>query len=233
MKYNKEIVDKMLAAVFPLPAKFGVYSTDDPKFHQCQGFSDSARLNRVLSEIDPQVVINYGMTKMVIIAPSLGEVVIKIPFNGFYSFEEGTRFWYRLPYGSYSYCMSEYKKFCKLKHLNLKGFLAKTIFYEERDGVCIFLQERVNPRDEMIKAPHYSFESQEIVEKWQKMNTFPILDAEWTAACIDKYGKFKTEKFLYYCMDFDNDLIEDWRDENIGYRNNGTPVILDYANFLF
>ena len=58
------------------------------------------------------------------------------------------------------------------------------------------------------------------------------MDTNWIANCIDKYGQSKVERFLNYCENIDPDLLEDVHSGNYGYREDGTPAILDFSNFL-
>ena len=57
------------------------------------------------------------------------------------------------------------------------------------------------------------------------------MNTEWIAICLDKYGKSKVERFLYYCENIDLDILDDIHNGNYGYRTNGTPCIIDYSGY--
>jgi len=217
------LIDKILNAVFPLPEQFGTEDLDE----EPTIFSE---IRKKLKKIDRFTYLTYGVSKMVILSPKLS-VAIKIPFNGFYGYNyDADDFdWYpfQAAEGSDSsdYCLTEYEKYQELKKVNLGCFVAETLFYKTIDNINIFIQERVIPckEDEFSRTP-----SRRSLEIAKKLNFHRII---WTAMCVDKYGEEKTKKFLNYCRTTDRSILADLHDGNIGYREDGTPVILDYSNF--
>lgn len=236
MTFNHKLVNDFLEAIFPLPDEFGVVVFDD-------GGSPEEPINflsieRAVFDVDPYAKVYFGISKLVITSPNLDNIVIKIPFNGTFSEDEdtGELIWDEFRWANSSdssdYCLAEYEKFKKLKTYGLDCFVAKTLFYKTIDGVRIFIQEAVTPDLDFCsfeKIPS-SQKSRTLAKQWQSEDKFSM-DFEWIARCIDVYGESKVKRFLSYCENIDLDILEDMHDGNYGYRDNLTPVILDYSNF--
>lgn len=233
MVFNHRKIDEILDALFPLPEHFGV-NTDNELI-------DLDLIKEAICDVDPYAFISFGVSKLVIISDEIGDVVIKIPFKGFiedsYYDEEKEEYvdlWYNFSCAAGSdpgdYCLAEYEKFRELYKHQLDCFVAKTIYYQERDGIRIFIQEKVTPEDDLWDTPQASQASKNIAKKWYEEG-FWKQDKEWIANCIDKYGQEKVKQFLNYCTDIDPDILADIHPGNYGYRSDNTPVILDYSNY--
>lgn len=229
MNFNYQLVDKILNAILPLPENFGIDELyDEP--------NDLLLFKNKLHEVDKKAIIFFGLTKMVISSPQLNGVVIKIPFNGRYVSYDEKPYWMPFKWADASdcsdYCLAEWEKYNKLKKYRLNCFVAKTFYYKQIMGVRIFIQEQVIPLDEFYKIPIIpSKNSQKLAKQWWRESKIDV-DPDWMANCLDLYGQAKVKKFLHYCEDIDPDILEDVHSGNIGYRTNGTPVILDYSNYL-
>ena len=79
MFVKAEVVDSFLKAISPLPPCLGSFD----KVDTIVGLDEM--LFR-LREIDSSAEIKFGVSKMAILANSLGNVVIKIPFKGTYDY---------------------------------------------------------------------------------------------------------------------------------------------------
>lgn len=244
MNINYTLVDEILDAIFPLPEKFGIGGgmeyIEDIAFH-LQGY------------ISEDIKVYHGVSKMVIVSDNLGDVVIKVPFNGQYSCgclsgpcrhsskwigksENGIpiEFDYFCGAGGSDksdYCLAEYEKYQDLEDVDLSIFVAETLFYKVKDGVRIFLQERVNPVEDSIATPRPSEKSIKAAKRYNSDSAYVYMDCNWIANCIENYGEEITEKFLSYATDIDEDILGDMHDGNFGYRDDGTPVLLDFCDF--
>ncbi len=230
MDFNYQLVDKILNAILPLPENFGIDELyDEP--------NDLLLFKNKLHEVDKEAIIFFGLTKMVISSPQFNGVVIKIPFNGRYGLDDNEKpYWIPFKWADASdrsdYCLAEWEKYNKLKKYRLNCFVAKTLYYKQIMGVRIFIQEQVTPLDEFYKIPIIpSKNSQKLANQWWRERKIDI-NPNWMANCLDLYGQAKVKKFLNYCENIDPDILEDAHSGNIGYRTNGTPVILDYSNYL-
>lgn len=232
MTFNHRLVDEFLEAIFPLPEQFGVIISDDDETTEPIDYS---LIQEVVWDVDPDASVYFGMSKLVIVAPSLNGVVIKIPFNGrYYEDCEGELHWVPFEWATGSdksdYCLTEYEKYNRLKTYGLNCFVAKTIFYGIRCGVRVFIQEEVTSQNDLYQTRRPSEKSSNLANKWYDEGKFYI-EPEWIANCLDKYGESKVERFLYYCSNIDPDILEDMHDGNFGYRPNELPVLLDYSNY--
>lgn len=241
MVFNQKLVDDFLDAIFPLPEEFGIVSMAEEGEEDYPVNFDALR--QEIFDVDSSARVDWGMSKLVISSPNLNNIVIKIPFNGYYmqlvdeSKEDPTYFheWCEFEFATGSdcsdYCLSEYEKYQRLAVYSLDCFVAKTMFYKTIDGIRIFLQEEVIPFSDSADEYPASLMSKKIANKWHKDREFSGIDPDWIANCIDIYGISKVKRFLFYCKNIDLDILEDMHDSNFGYRKNSTPVILDYSNF--
>jgi len=231
MVFNYNLVNKILEAIFPLPEEFGVVENE---INEPVHFST---IQQAVFDVDPTARVCHGASKLVIVSSKLGDVVIKIPFNGYYteSKDAGELIWTYF-YGAdgqdeSDYCLAEYEKFQQLKTYGLNCFVAKTLLYKKINNFRVFLQEYVVPKEDIYYNGYCpSPKSQKIAEEWYKQKMFDI-DSQWIANCLDKYGESKVKKFLFYCNNIDPDILADTHSGNYGYRENNTPCILDYSNF--
>ena len=237
MVFNHELVDNILNVIFPLPENFGIilYANE----YEEDEYLEEIKHN--VKKIDPTIFIEYGMSKMVIMSPKLENIVIKIPFNGYFmeekdlNTEERKKVWepfYFAPCSNSSdYCLAEFEKFDKLKTYDLECFVANTIYYKNIFNTNVFIQEQITPINYSEKTYKPSKNSRDIAERWHEEEK-TYMDTDWIANCIDKYGQSKVEKFLNYCSNMDPDILEDMHCGNYGYREDGTPALLDFSNYL-
>ena len=235
MEFNNEVIDEILNSIFPLPDDFGMVIHTN---HDDDAPCNIGLLEELLYDIDPAVEIRFGVTKLVIYSPRVGEnVVLKIPFNGYFEEieDEEEPFWHPFEWAPASdrtdYCLAEYEKYKNLKSKRLSCFVAKTFLYKVVNGIRVFVQEYAVPGADMYNGHSASFKSQTLAKDWREKYGFNI-DSEWIANCIDKYGVSIVKRFLTYCDKEDPDLLEDGHSGNYGYRDNGTPCLIDYSNFI-
>lgn len=241
MNINFENINKVLDAIFPLPPEFGVEDS-------CNGSSEEPALAEIEHKIfkaDPQAFIRHGISKLVLISPNFGNVVIKISFKGtrceryFLSDSENeeTYYEYYTEFTEFSgaserdssdYCLLEYEIYNTLKHYSFNCFAVKTIFYKIIEGTRIFLQEMACPEEDCDESFDISEKSEKTALRWRH-ECFTFMDTNWIAACIDKYGERKTKKFLEFAEK--NNLLYDMHDGNYGYRKGGYPVLIDFSDY--
>lgn len=254
MNFDRNVVDKMINTLPPILGEtpFGLLYDEDeggPQYPIC--FDE---IQEQILDIDGETEFKYGISKLVIIAPSLKNTVIKIPFKGFYDkyeddgynkhkdivyFDENL---YEYDFSAFEnartkdrtdYCAVEYEKYQKLKDLNFEIFVAETAFYTTlSNGIKIYIQEKAYSSED---DPNWSSRkstqrSHNLARHWSEDEGITI-NTEWVGLCIDKYGEEITKKFLDYCNYKDPIIISDCHCGNIGYRMDGTPLIIDYSGF--
>lgn len=237
MVFNHNAINRILDAIFPLPDQFGVVLYND----EPMSLINEDEIRESVYVADNTATVTYGMSKLVITSENIGNVVIKIPFNGSYvqyineDDEEESLEWepfYWAPGSDRTdYCLAEYEKFKELKSYGLNCFVAKTLLYKVCGGIRVFIQERVTSLEDSWEDHSASQKSQDLARQWRRERRCPM-DTEWVANCLDKYKQSKVERFLSYCENIDLDILEDMHQGNYGYRDNETPVLLDFSNFL-
>lgn len=226
MTLNKEIIDNIIDAIFPLPEEFGLTYTNGES-----DFDEEYIIYNKVKKIVPSSFINFGATKCVIVS-SEWDFVIKIPFHGAFKDDSYYSGLYWQPFEECpDYCLAEYHKYLNLKKEHLNCFVAKTFLYKKIGDYNIFIQEHIDSLDDLYDedTPCPSQKSLKIAKLIKVRCPF---DAEWVANCIDIYGENKVKAFLNYCNMIDPDIYMDMHRANYGYRKNGTPAILDYSNYL-
>lgn len=256
MNVNREVVDKMIQTIPPIlgDSPFGLLMDDDgPHDPICFDEIQEAILN-----IDGSAEIKWGMSKLVIIAPSLKDIVIKIPFDGIYDFHYDDVYYqkkksehtYYDEHGEWDfhkfnsvkskdkknktdYCAVEVEKYQDLFAIDLDIFVAETYLYDTMsNGIRVYIQEKAfsSEDDPEWSTRRSSANSGATARKWIDEESIP-LESNWIGLCIDKYGEERTKEFLDYCNYKDPTLISDTHCGNIGYRMDGSPLIIDYSGF--
>lgn len=266
MKYNRDVAMRIFAVLEEyLPEDFGKVQDDD----------FIANMNKIedrIWAIDHTVKFYSGVSKMAIVAESLGKVAIKVPFNGCYEYsdaywdflhdylcsneydyaddedeeegdddEEGWDFDRKYYFekfcgggGEYNddYCAEEYAVYKELKALGYKKFVAETELLGGIDGRYILVQEFVTPMNDYRKKIVNSQRSIEASKRIRKdYSSANNVDDDWVAACIEHYGEELSEKFFNYTEEDGYSILADAHWGNYGYREDGSPCVLDFSDY--
>lgn len=170
-----------------------------------------------------------GATKGVLIFKDLG-FVIKIPF--IYCDEEemrgageGVRGW--------DYCSQEAARYEQARKDGLEDIFLETAFLTEVNNHPIYIQPYANIlsslSEDKYNNDHRSSTHQDrnIICNINETESYWHINSNWEADLYVQYGIEKFKKFKEYIT---NNLIEDLRDDNIGYVGK-FPVLTDYAGF--
>lgn len=179
-----------------------------------------------------------GASKYVILLPNYN-YVIKIPFNGtgatYYDDEtdreeiEFVRFDGATLSNGWDYCAVEATIYEYAELEKVEKYLARTAFWKKSKlGYSFYLQEKVNSyNDEEI-----SENSRKIAETYagysNAYGTCPLYDEEWIGHFLDWYGEDEYRKLANFLISED---VDDLHCGNLGYRENGAPVIFDYSGY--
>lgn len=253
MNFDKEVIDKMINIFPPILGDdpFGLLMNEDGPLEPI--YFDL--IQKEICKIDKDAELKFGMSKLVIIAPSLIDVVIKIPFKGFYDaycddydfhnsdivYFDKDDYEYDFSYFSYArskkdhsnYCQAEYEIYKKLKERDLDIFVAETQFYTTlSNGMPIYIQERAySEEDDTSWINKKSSQHSKNLARQLSEDREIAVNQEWIGICIDRYGEKKTEQFLDYCAYKEPMILSDSHTGNIGYREDGSPLIIDYSGF--
>ena len=203
----------------------------------------------VYSIFDEPVELRYGASKVVIMSREW-DYVLKIPFNGAYTFLEAEYNEYCDNHDSepkmkdyitfekycgadsedgWDYCDAENNKYDKAEEAKVNQYFAKTEFLcFTNGGYPVYIQEKCRYR---ISEDKSTDKSRNIASSRQaEYKDGGISSVLWIASFIDFYGEAEFEKLRIF-LDSDEDLNGDLHDENVGYTMDGKPIILDYAGF--
>lgn len=253
MKYNRDVALRIFSVLEDhLPENFGKMQDDD-------FIVDMGKIEGRIWAIDHTVRFYSGISKLAIVAESLGEVAIKVPFNGCYEYsdeyydylhsdeydyDDDNEEWdFDRKYcfekfcgggGRYNddYCAEEYAAYKELKELGYEKFVAETELLGGINGMYILVQEFVTSMNDFDKKVINSKEavetSKRIREDYGAANN---VEDDWVAACIEHYGEELSEKFFNYTEEDGYFILADAHWGNYGYREDGSPCVLDFSDF--
>ena len=212
----------------------GLYIPEEFGCDECNDITES--MDEVIDALDlDSEEYNYGATKFVIYLNN--KEVIKIPFNGewFYQYpddnlEEG---WFFDPfqYHKGNYCDKEMELYAEAEEFGIEQIFSNIEFVGmSKNDIPIYKSERVHLfcYDENEKQS-----SKEAMESVRMMNAevnrvSSYFNVNWLGNAIDYYG----EEFIRKVLKFiDKHGLSDFHGGNLAYRDNGAPVIIDYAGF--
>lgn len=207
------------------------------KFGPEDGCDEGESICDVINQL-PRDKYNYecGATQFVIIADDL-DYVVKIPFCGCwcYPYNEDTDshdYDADMVFESFTryqdYCGRSMDIFNAADYCGVGDAFAETIFLGNcKSGYPIYLQEKITAtlvEDVIERTP-----SKDSLQKVNSMDPYSRgeFPRNWLAIAIDNYGEQFVKKLIEFC---DNN-VEDLHYGNIGFRKNGTAVIIDYAGY--
>ena len=182
---------------------------------------------KIEKETGIPIEVCHGVSKMAIIIPGCS-LVIKIPFNGQWKYEER----YNKETGEYEEGEEyfepfyEYEDYCALeesvyKNAETAGFdqyLAKTSFYKAIKNCYVYVQEKVFG----LYSNKASTPTDDSRRKIKARGGGYIGTSDWSACFIDFFGEDAFEKFYNYCVYGDDEhemcIDDDLHCANIGFR---------------
>lgn len=248
MKFNAELgmrIIKAIEAIMPDGTSFWKAADEDCGFDEFYGaneygeFLTRTDIMNAIMKVDPMATIDNGCSKMVIISPNLGDVVLKIPFRGIIVLESYTfRPFKDAPYDcEWNYCESECIIYNMLKELDLIQYVAETAFFTKLGDIPCYVQEAVIKESDIDDTFHkISINSMNSAETIQN-DVFVLHDisVSWLGLCIDFYGEKSLQQFITLLKDIKGCgfyIGSDLHDNNYGERIDGTPCILDFSGFF-
>lgn len=195
----------------------------------------------------PEARAWHGISKFAVVLNNC-PWVIKVPFNGTWDnwydededeyHEEWREFCHAddSEEGSFDYCCNELDKYEKAVECGVGIFFAETKFYGFTEGgYPLYLQEkiRVDSHLRLADMPKASEDSLSLVKskvdsrdyQWSK------LSRDWMALAIDYYGEKLVEKFVDFICNIEPEIGQDLHAGNYGYREDGSPCILDFSGW--
>ena len=184
----------------------------------------------VYNQLDSGVETSFGVSKFVIFIND--DEVVKIPFNGCYWYDshadDGMRFDL---FNNTDYCATEAAVYADAVALGVEKFFASTKYYGSTvDHMPVYVSERVYSLYENDEARHKTNSSEENIKKAAaiKEETHYRFSIEWLSKAIEYYGEDAVKDLMAF---IELEHINDFHEGNIGFRKDGSPVILDYSGY--
>ena len=235
MRIKKEDITALekIASRLNIPAEFGPYDDSD----DCAQFEDVRdQVEKIMG--NENFFIGEGCTKYVIIPNSLN-AVIKIPFSGmwtddcdeeedsFHPFEYANDL-YNSFASEWDYCENELIKYDMAVEAGFEEFFAETALLGTFHGRKFYIQEKVTAF--VDKAATEVTPSEDSKKKYEdNRNKLVYINKDWMALAIEWYGLEKVIEFCAFLRDFN--LSQDLHTGNIGFAEDGRPVLLDFSGY--
>ena len=208
-----------------IPEEFGVDDYNEP--------TDS--IDIVFDQVPATVITKWGVTQFVIIDPDTdNKKVAKIPFNGYFVTEEEYEgdpdAVYVFQKYRTNYCDLSYELYSEAEEKGLNDILAEFDYLGiTSNGIPIYLQEKVTDMDE--SDFHYTI-TPESRKKYNELGSKNLswyhFPTEWMIAAIDYYGVSFMADFIMFCEVHN---LNDFHEGNVGWREDGSPCVLDWAGY--
>lgn len=185
--------------------------------------------------------VDWGISKAVIIFEEL-PFVIKIPFYGSWDFEGeynaetdeyecGEDYFKEYQYagesGSNDYCSAEEHVISEMEGVGFGALAPDMMCIGEHNDHNFYIQEKVRVFDyDEVQTTEDSLKRAREME-----HEYWYGESEWRAAILDNYGEEFWKEFINWAHSRNFAFLGDMHSGNIGYRFDGTPVILDLAGF--
>lgn len=178
-----------------------------------------------------------GASKLVII-PADKDFVIKIPCKYEYDGDEDT---YKgackfgpdgevLDFG-WNYCGLEEAIYQAAVKAGIEKLFAETIYIGVYDGYPIYIQEKCKIFNDIRNTEDYPEKSKKKSLKLCRDNNWYCFNEYWLSDVLDYYNTdnefMKLNKFI------ESYNISDLHFGNVGYRYDGSPVLIDYSDFKY
>lgn len=175
-----------------------------------------------------RIDFTYGASKFVIFLND--DVVAKIPFDGEIYYLEDTDDYSLEPFSIDDYCELELEVYKDAVKCGIDVFFAKIekVGFSKIGHRPIYIAERVTTRSCDDNDTHIH-PSKDSIKRAKKAVNNCYLPEDWLAEAYEYYGVELTDKLIDFLKEKD---IRDLHDDNIGYRKDKSPVILDYSDFL-
>lgn len=188
-------------------------------------------IERVYDQLDKNVETAFGVSKFVIFLNN--DEVAKIPFNGSFWYDSNEEDGYRFDeFNNSDYCATEAAVYADAVALGVEKFFASTKYYgKTAEGTPVYISERVYSlyEDDNIRSKITSSEASN--KKATEIKTdysVHISSTEWLAKAIEFYGADAVINLIDF---IELEHINDFHSGNIGFRKDGSPVLLDYSGY--
>ena len=195
-----------------VPSNFGCYKDSE---------ETSPAMDKIFDQLPSNVNTYWGITQFIVERPE-SNYVAKFPFRGMYLDNDFIKF--SKNYSDYSFDL--YKKAIKLDIGDI--FAATWLRGSTIDGTKIYLQEKVDVYAFSDFRYKYTKEQKERLRTQQCIGHWGTFKEDWLIAAVDTYGENFMIKLFRFLRE---NKIFDFHPSNYGWRRDGSPVLLDWADF--
>lgn len=175
-----------------------------------------------------------GATKAVAVVSGCSSV-LKVPYSGKWDYDKSVDCDYFTRFEgadnskdhNWDYCLTEYEVYEAAKENGLDIFFPKTEIMGECESGTVIKQERVLDFYEYCSIS----EDRTIELVYLDAKYCDLINSQWIAAAIERYGKTMVDKLIDFLEDNFPIVVEDLHNGNIGFRENGDPIILDFSGW--
>lgn len=175
-----------------------------------------------------------GATKAVAVVSGCSSV-LKVPYSGKWDYDKSVDCDYFTRFEgadnskdhNWDYCLTEYEVYEAAKENGLDIFFPKTEIMGECESGTVIKQERVLDFYEYCSIS----EDRTIELVYLDAKYCDLINSQWIAAAIERYGRTMVDKLIDFLEDNFPIVVEDLHNGNIGFRENGDPIILDFSGW--
>ena len=175
-----------------------------------------------------------GATKAVAVVSGCSSV-LKVPYSGKWDYDKSVDCDYFTKFEgadnskdhNWDYCLTEYEVYEAAKENGLDIFFPKTEIMGECESGTVIKQERVLDFYEYCSIS----EDRTIELAYLDAKYCDLINSQWIAAAIERYGRTMVDKLIDFLEDNFPIVVEDLHNGNIGFRENGDPIILDFSGW--
>lgn len=180
----------------------------------------------VLDQLDETVDTTWGASKFIIFFDG-SEQIVKIPFSGEYCWNIDIEEEDFCDFNTSDYCAVEASLYANAVVQGVEKFFARTIYGGvTKKGTPYYISDKVQVYENIINK--VKMPSEKNIEKAKTYWRYTDLSEDWIARALEWYGEEEVEKLMKFILE---EHICDLHSGNVGFREDGAPVILDYSGF--
>lgn len=143
------------------------------------------------------------------------------PFNGAGDYE-------------WDYCGLELEYYTQIAEYGFAKFYAKTAFLgTTQNGFPCYIQEWCESYDDSEADTSSSEHSRSHVQELKTNDNYrSYFYDDWVALAVERYGEELVDAFLLKFLREHNEYVGDMHSGNFGFRADGSPVIIDFSDFM-
>lgn len=187
----------------------------------------------VIDQLPKNVYTKWGISQFVIIKDDW-DMVAKIGFNGWHVWEDYSENTHFQPY-NINYAQKSFHLYQEAQKRGIDPIFAEMVILGNAGDSTVYLQEKVkcdfaSSWETGDCKRKFSDDSHDYVVMRRRVGrgAWRMFESDWLAQAIDYYGKELVENLMFFLEEY---RIYDFHEGNYGYREDGTPVLIDWADF--